>query len=61
MKKLLTILFALAAIAGQAKIKIWTDVVTGYNNAPMISINKVVFAEDHTELGMRITYFKGRQ
>ena len=61
MKKLLTIMLALVSIAGQAQTKVWNNVVVGYNNAPMISVEKVTFAEDHTELAMRITYFKGRQ
>ena len=61
MKKLLTIMLAFVSIAGQAQTKVWNNVVVGYNNAPMISVEKVTFAEDHTELAMRITYFKGRQ
>ena len=62
MKKLLsTILLALVALAGQAQTKVWNNVVTGYNNAPMINIEKVTLAEDRTELAMRITYLKGRQ
>jgi len=61
MKKLLTFLFALAVIAGQAKTKIWNNVVVGYTNAHMVSVEKVTFAEDRTELAMRITLLKGRQ
>ena len=61
MKKLIAVIFALVALAAQAQTKTWNNVVVGYNNAPMISVDKVTFAEDRTELAMRITYFKGRQ
>jgi len=61
MKKLLIILLALVALTGRAQTKTWDNVVIGYANAPIINVEKVTFAEDRTELAMRVTFLKGRQ
>ncbi|MBR5729894.1 MAG: TlpA family protein disulfide reductase [Prevotella sp.] len=63
MRTIIITLLALliAPISMQAQTKVWDNVVMGYANTPMISIEKVTLAEDRTELAMRITHLKGRQ
>ncbi len=47
---ILTILFVLVAIVGQAQTKVWNKIVTGYINVPIINITKVSIYDDHTEV-----------
>ena len=45
---ILTILFVLVAIVGQAQTKVWNKIVTGYVNVPIINITKVSIYDDRT-------------
>ena len=47
---ILTILFVLVAIVGQAQTKVWNKIVTGYVNVPIINITKVSIYDDRTEV-----------
>lgn len=49
-KIIFTLLLALVAIAGHAQTKTWNKIVTGYANAPIISISKVDIHHDRTEV-----------
>lgn len=49
-KTIITVLFALVAVAGQAQTKVWNKIITGYVNVPVISITKVSIDNDRTEV-----------
>ena len=60
-KNILTLLFALVALTGQAQTKIWNEVVSGYSNASsMVTITKVAMFDDRTELTLHIDFIKGQ-
>ena len=60
-KTIITALLALVWVAGQAQEAIWSDVVMGYANAPIIKVNRVAMYADRTDVGLHIDFRKGRQ
>ena len=60
-RTIITALFALVALAVQAQEAIWSDVVMGYANAPIIKVNRVALYADRTEVSLHIDFRKGRQ
>mgnify|MGYP002620625591 CR=1 FL=1 len=60
-KTIITALLALVWVAGQAQEAIWSDVVMGYANVPIIKVNRVAMYADRTDVGLHIDFRKGRQ
>ena len=60
-KTIITVLLALAAIVGHAQEAIWSDVVMGYANAPIIKVNRVAMYADRTDVSLHIDFRKGQQ
>ena len=60
-KTIITALLALVALAVQAQEAIWSDVVMGYANAPIIKVNRVAMYADRTDVGLHIDFRKGEQ
>ena len=52
-RTIISILLALAAVAGQAQTKVWENVVTGYVNSPLVKVTKVAIYDDRTEVFLR--------
>ena len=46
----MAILLTLVPVAGQAQTKVWNNIVTGYVNVPIMSVTKVSFYDDRTEV-----------
>lgn len=60
-KTIITAFFALITLGVHAQEAIWSDVVMGYANAPIIKVNRVAMYADHTDVGLHIDFRKGRQ
>ena len=60
-KTIITVLLALVAIVGHAQEAIWSDVVMGYANAPIIKVNRVAMYADRTDVSLHIDFRKGQQ
>ena len=56
--KLLTLLFALVSLAGQAKEKtiVWEELAVGYSPNPQFMITKVEFSKEKTTLHVVYQY-----
>ena len=60
-KAIITALLALVAMAGQAQETVWNNVVAGYNNTQRtLSVTKVDFWADRTEVAIHIDFVAGR-
>ena len=46
----MALLLTLVPVAGQAQKKVWNNIVTGYVNVPIMSVTKVSFYDDRTEV-----------
>lgn len=60
-KTIITALLALVALAAQGQEAVWSDVVMGYANAPIIKVNRVAMYADRTDVGLHIDFRKGQQ
>ena len=60
-KIIITAFFALVALAVHAQEAIWSDVVMGYANAPIIKVNRVAMYADRTDVSLHIDFRKGQQ
>ena len=57
---LTVMLFVLSCMTGQAQIKVWNDVVSGFANASAVKVTRVAIYEDRTELSIHIDFIKGQ-
>ena len=60
-KTIITVLLALITMIGQAQETIWSEVVMGYANVPVIKVNRVAMYADRTDVSLHINFQKGRQ
>ena len=60
-KIIITAFFALVALAVHAQEAIWSDVVMGYANAPIIKVDRVAMYADRTDVSLHIDFRKGQQ
>ena len=60
-RQLAIILLVFLAIAGQAQNKIWSEVIVGYANVPVIKVTRVSMYADRTDISLRINLRKGQQ
>ena len=60
-KIIITALLVLVALAGQAQETVWNNVVAGYNNTQRtVSVTKVDFQADRTDVAIHIDYVAGQ-
>ena len=60
-KSIITALLAFVAMAGQAQETVWNNVVAGYNNTQRtVSVTKVDFQADRTDVVIHIDYVAGQ-
>ena len=60
-KIIITALLVLVALAGQAQETVWNNVVAGYNNTQRtVSVTKVDFQADRTDVVIHIDYVAGQ-
>ena len=59
-KLIITALLALAAMTGQGQETVWNNVVAGYNTHRTVSVTKVDFQADRTDVVIHIDYVAGQ-
>ncbi len=60
-KLIITVLLVRVALALHAQEAIWSDVIMGYANAPIIKVNRVAMYAERTDVGLHIDFRKGQQ